>query len=69
MECSYVESGHRCHEAAVVIVSIGGRDFGLCARHRLPEFHPPDLHKRLRAARATETCLSANRAADMEEPR
>lgn len=66
-ECDYSERARRCHEPAEVIISIGGRDVGLCAEHRLPKFHPPDLHKRLREARPTETALSANRAADLEE--
>ena len=46
-ECVYYERDRRCHETAIVTIRIGGRETPLCDRHSRPEFHPPDLHKKL----------------------
>lgn len=53
-ECDYYENGRYCHEPPAVVATIGGKLAGLCQRHKRPEFHPPDLHKRLREARETQ---------------
>ena len=45
--CGYHEQDRACREAATVVIKISGRDVGLCDRHSRPEFHPPDLHKKL----------------------
>jgi hypothetical protein len=46
-KCVYCENDRRCHEAATIMIKISGRDTPLCNRHSRPEFHPPDLHKKL----------------------
>jgi hypothetical protein len=42
------------------VVKIDGKETGLCDRHSRPEFHPPDLHKKLPGAvkRAARRFLS-----------
>ena len=47
--CDYREVT-RCRESMVYEVQFDGRKHALCERHARPEFHPPDLHKKLPGA-------------------
>ena len=46
-ECGYTERGRACHEPGIHEVQFDGRKLRLCDRHSRPEFHPPDLRKKL----------------------
>ncbi len=45
--CDYNEDGRRCRESGIYGVQFDGKPVRLCDRHSRPEFHPPDLHKKL----------------------
>ena len=44
------ERGRACREPGVHEVQMDGKRLRLCERHVRPEFHPPDLHKKLPGA-------------------
>lgn len=46
-ECVYRERDRDCHEPGAYEIQFSGRKNWLCERHVRPEFHPPDLRKRL----------------------
>jgi hypothetical protein len=45
--CDYRERNNHCRQDAAYEVQFDGRKVRLCVRHSRPEFHPPDLHKKL----------------------
>ena len=45
--CGYYEKNRACREAGVHQVQLDGKRRLFCERHVRPEFHPPDLHKKL----------------------
>jgi hypothetical protein len=45
--CGYHENGRHCPRSETVEITIDGRPVRLCARHQRPEFHPPDIQRKL----------------------
>jgi hypothetical protein len=45
--CGYYERNRHCPDPGVHQVQFDGKKYRLCERHVRPEFHPPDLHKKL----------------------